>query len=218
MSADNVNAQTASQRPSVKLTIEQVAARLFAEQGYGATGVQQIVDAARVNKAMLYYYFRSKDNLYDALIREGLALLDSATRVAEAGQGPLAPRLRRFLCTYLTLASENADLAQIIYREVLRVGEGGQTPAVEEFRACVRRLAAVLDACAHELQPSTNTALAAYSLFGMANMFIQRYVVTREALDVAPLVDHILELFLHGTGAKTTPQERMHHNTDEQTK
>lgn len=45
---------------------------LFAEQGYGQTSVQQIVDAAGVTKGALYHYFKSKDDLlfgiYDRLL------------------------------------------------------------------------------------------------------------------------------------------------------
>jgi AcrR family transcriptional regulator len=185
----------------VKGAIEQAAARLFAQQGFGATGVQQIVDEAGVNKAMLYYYFRGKEPLYDALIGQGLNLLNSAVCVVEEEQGgPLSQRLQRFLATYLHLVSENPDLAQIIYREVLRVSDNEHPVAVNQFRECVCRLSVVLENCAQELGAHTDFTLAAYSLFGMANMFIQRYVVTREALDVAPLVDHIVSLFLHGAG------------------
>jgi AcrR family transcriptional regulator len=194
---------TQAGRPSVKAAIEQAAARLFAEQGFGATGVQQIVDLAGVNKAMLYYYFRGKEPLYDALIGQGLALLQSAVCVAEQDLNlPVDKRLKRFLATYLSLVAGNPDLAQIIYREALRVGEHERPAAVVQFRECVRRLAAVLESCAGELDTDTDFTLAAYSLFGMANMFIQRYVVTREALDVAPLVEHIADLFLYGAGAK----------------
>ena len=141
-------------RAGVKDALETAAAQLFARQGFGATGVQQIVDQAGVNKAMLYYYFRGKDSLYDALIAQGLELLCSAVSVAEQERDePLRARLERFLATYLDLVSRNPDLAQIIYREVLRVSENEHFVAVQQFRDCVRRLAVVLESCAHELRP-----------------------------------------------------------------
>ena len=43
--------------------IARVAARLFAADGYDATSVRNIVEAAAVTKPTLYYYFSSKEAL-----------------------------------------------------------------------------------------------------------------------------------------------------------
>ena len=48
--------------------IARTAARLFAERGYDATSVREIVEAAGVAKPTLYYYFRSKEGLAQALL------------------------------------------------------------------------------------------------------------------------------------------------------
>lgn len=57
---------TAAER---RARIEQAAARLFAEQGYAATTVEDIVRAAGVTKPMLYRHFESKRDLHMALLR-----------------------------------------------------------------------------------------------------------------------------------------------------
>ena len=43
---------------------EEAAAQLFAEQGYAATTVDQIVESATVSKPALYRHFESKKDLY----------------------------------------------------------------------------------------------------------------------------------------------------------
>ncbi len=48
--------------------IARTAARLFAERGYDATSVREIVEAAGVAKPTMYYYFRSKEGLAQALL------------------------------------------------------------------------------------------------------------------------------------------------------
>ncbi len=48
--------------------IARVAARLFAERGYDATSVREIVEAAGVTKPTLYYHFGSKEGLAQALL------------------------------------------------------------------------------------------------------------------------------------------------------
>jgi AcrR family transcriptional regulator len=186
----------------VRSGLLRAATALFAEQGFGATGVQQIVDVAGVNKAMLYYYFNSKDNLYDILIRTGVELFESAVYVAERGDGGVRARLERFLTAYLSMVAENPDLARIMYREALRVGDTSRPEVADHVRDSVARLAAVFVAAQQsgDMRPGLDASLSAYSLYGIANMFISRFVVTRQALDVAPLVDHILDLFFNGAG------------------
>jgi len=49
--------------------IARAAARLFAEQGYDATSVREIVEAAGVTKPTLYYHFGSKQGLGEAPLR-----------------------------------------------------------------------------------------------------------------------------------------------------
>lgn len=61
----------------VKDRLLAVALELFAEHGYDGVAVDQIVDAAGVNKRMVYHYFGSKEGLYSAVLAqafEGLRL------------------------------------------------------------------------------------------------------------------------------------------------
>ena len=54
----------------------------FAEQGMAGARMDAIAAAAGVNKALLYYYFRSKDELYAAVLDEFFQRLDA--RIARA--------------------------------------------------------------------------------------------------------------------------------------
>ncbi|NLM83397.1 MAG: helix-turn-helix transcriptional regulator, partial [Clostridiales bacterium] len=44
------------------------AVRLFSRKGYDATRVSDIAGAAKVNKALIYYYFKSKEDILDFMI------------------------------------------------------------------------------------------------------------------------------------------------------
>jgi AcrR family transcriptional regulator len=48
---------------SVREKIVQTATRLFIDQGYNLTGINQIIEEAEIAKASLYYHFQSKEDL-----------------------------------------------------------------------------------------------------------------------------------------------------------
>lgn len=60
-----------------------IAARLFAEKGYEATSVDEIIDAANLSKGAFYHHFPAKEALLEAM----------AARAAEAALARLAPIL-----------------------------------------------------------------------------------------------------------------------------
>src|SRR3954452_12701243 len=61
-------ASTKGEMNAAARDIARVAARLFATQGYEATSVRMIVEAAGVTKPTLYYHFGSKEGLAQALL------------------------------------------------------------------------------------------------------------------------------------------------------
>jgi AcrR family transcriptional regulator len=55
---------------STRERIKAAAAGVFIEKGLDGARMQAIADRAGANKAMIYYYFRSKEALFEAVIRE----------------------------------------------------------------------------------------------------------------------------------------------------
>jgi AcrR family transcriptional regulator len=74
---------------AVQSRLLDAAVSLFAEKGFDATSVQEIVERAAVTKGAMYHYFKSKDDLlyeiYHGLISRQLADLD---RIVAAGLSP----------------------------------------------------------------------------------------------------------------------------------
>lgn len=71
--------------------ISQAAFRLFGRKGYTCTSVQDIANAAEVKKSIVYYYFRSKEGLYQALLSESSAHLETFLAQALTGVGLCHP-------------------------------------------------------------------------------------------------------------------------------
>jgi len=56
------------QEPNARQRLLETATELFAEKGYAGTSVREIVDRAGVSKPVLYYYFKSKEGLFYAIL------------------------------------------------------------------------------------------------------------------------------------------------------
>jgi AcrR family transcriptional regulator len=93
------------------------AVALFAEQGFDATTVQQVVDRAQVTKGALYHYFDSKDDLlyelYHALIGVQNADLDE---IVARGLDP-ATTVREILVNVVASTVARLDHTAVFYRE-----------------------------------------------------------------------------------------------------
>jgi AcrR family transcriptional regulator len=93
------------------------AVELFAEQGFDATTVQQVVDRAEVTKGALYHYFDAKDDLlyaiYHSLIGTQNAALDE---IAALGLGA-GETVRAVLVNVVRTTVERLSEAKVFFRE-----------------------------------------------------------------------------------------------------
>jgi AcrR family transcriptional regulator len=95
--------------------IARVAARLFAADGYDATSVRNIVEAAEVTKPTLYYYFESKEALAQTLLTAAIEKLASGLREILAGPGSATDKLVAVMDEHFRLCRDDADLARFAY-------------------------------------------------------------------------------------------------------
>lgn len=116
------------------------AAKEFAARGYDGTSVDRIARAARLNKAMIYYHFKSKAGLYRTLVRNIFeAVLESAIEVADTDATP-PEKLRGFVRSVAENASRQPYFPSIWLREF----SGGATHIdVETLRVAARVVAAL---------------------------------------------------------------------------
>jgi AcrR family transcriptional regulator len=95
-------------RGSARDSIVAAATDLFARQGYEATSVQQIVEAAEVTKGALYHWFGSKSELLNSIYRELLAEQTQRLREIAGGDGPVEERLRAAALDVVEHTAEHA--------------------------------------------------------------------------------------------------------------
>lgn len=89
------------------------ATKLFAEQGYHPTSVQDIVDALGVGKGVFYWYFPSKDELLKEILRASLFDLRTTQEKAIGDADSPLERLERGIRASIGWYSENQDLLRV---------------------------------------------------------------------------------------------------------
>jgi AcrR family transcriptional regulator len=99
-----------------RVLIEDQAARLFADQGYAATRLEEIAAAANVTKPVLYRHFDSKQALYLALL---LKHAEQLPRFVDpvVGEEPLVARLPAILDRWFAYVAEHPYAWQMIFRD-----------------------------------------------------------------------------------------------------
>jgi TetR/AcrR family transcriptional regulator len=98
------------------------AALEFSARGFAGARVDRIARRAKVNKAMLYYHFKSKDRLYKTLLRQMFTRAAERLQAIAAADAPPAEKLDRAIAAIAAFIEEHAFFPAIMLREV---AEGG---------------------------------------------------------------------------------------------
>ena len=123
----------------------QAAIRLFAQRGFHAVSVDEIVGQARVNKRMVYHYFGSKDALFRAVLAEVYRRIEEIEFDAvERGRSP-REKLARLLESYFEFLDAEPEFTRLLQWENLEQGRHlagakqrlTKNPFLARFRAIV---------------------------------------------------------------------------------
>lgn len=116
MSVRTDNAET----PSTEERILEAAVREFMAKGYAGARTAAIAEAAGVTHAMLHYYFRTKDKLFDRIIESKIVTLRDIM-LASLGDPsvPLFDKIRTAIEKHQDFIAANPDLPRFMINEVL---------------------------------------------------------------------------------------------------
>jgi TetR/AcrR family transcriptional regulator len=109
-----------SKRDAVATKAAIVAAALeeFAQLGLAGARIDEIARAARVNKALLYYYFESKEHLYEGVIEQMFVTMTGALRGALGTTDGPREKLLAFLDANFKVLAAQPAYARLLEQEV----------------------------------------------------------------------------------------------------
>lgn len=103
---------------ATKAAIVHAALAEFAELGLAGARIDEIARAAGVNKALLYYYFESKEHLYEGVIEEMFLAMTGALRGALGTNDEPREKLLAFLDANFEVLARQPAYARLLEQEV----------------------------------------------------------------------------------------------------
>lgn len=145
------------------------AARLFAERGYPVASVAELAQVVGVSKALLYHYYRDKEQvLFDIVDRYLDGLIALVTEV-EALDLPADARLRTLIERFMRVYEHSAAYHRVLVQDVKYLSTPHRNRARARQRRVVEAFAATIAAVAPELATGDLLKPVTMVLFGMMN-------------------------------------------------
>jgi len=98
--------------------IIEAARQVFAERGYAGSRMQEIADAAGVNKGLLTYYDWSKQKLFEAVFADALEQFFGHLNAIIEADMPLIERLEKMIDKYVDMLLANPSLPGFVLSEI----------------------------------------------------------------------------------------------------
>jgi TetR/AcrR family transcriptional regulator len=130
-----------------RAAILHAAIREFAREGVAGARTDAIAKAAKVNKALLYYYFRDKDALYAAALEQVFRERDAVLMPILKQSTPPGEKLLRYVGAFFDFLASHPEYRDMVQREMfmlprrahaLRIVKLHMKPLFEELLKLLR--------------------------------------------------------------------------------
>jgi TetR/AcrR family fatty acid metabolism transcriptional regulator len=177
------------------------AVRVFARKGYHASRVGDIAEEAGVAHGLLYHYFKSKDQVLEAVFHENWSLLVARIESVEETEEPAADQLRHISAIVLRTWLHLPDVVRVVIQEFGRSPElaeriGELTLPIDALERVIRR--GIENG---EFRQDIDPTFAATVVYGSIDELLTGWVLGRlpsEEADVAKAEQTLIELILVG--------------------
>lgn len=185
----------------LKTRILQEATKLFAERGYNAASVREVVEAAGCTKPALYYYFEGKDALFVEAIRQATTEMTELIEGTMASQGTTREQLISGIDSFMGYLDLNQKTMRLLMRAELQPDDGQPPFDFDSVRARhTQMITTMLQSGVNrgEIRADVDLDDAALALAGMVDQRLQLWLI-----GITPPPDvgrRIVRIFFDGVG------------------
>jgi AcrR family transcriptional regulator len=105
---------------TTEIKIVDAASKIFVLKGFDGARMQEIADEAGINKALLHYYFRTKDNLFEKVFEKIFGEVFSVIRKTVNSADDFEDFLEAFVFNYIDTLLSKPYLPQFVLHELNR--------------------------------------------------------------------------------------------------
>jgi AcrR family transcriptional regulator len=98
--------------------IFEAARRVFTRKGYAAARMDEIAKEAGINRALLHYYFRSKERMFEKIFIERISQFFGGLVAILNSEAPLTEKIRRIIDHDISTFQEHPELPLFIMQEL----------------------------------------------------------------------------------------------------
>ncbi len=120
------------------------AENVFQRKGMDGARMQEIANEAGINKAMLHYYYRSKQLLFEAVFKKAFSLLAPELNKILNDDSSIENKIKNFTQNYISFIIKHPYLPFFIIQElnrnpdfILKMKDGKGFPNIEKFKGQV---------------------------------------------------------------------------------
>lgn len=196
------HAPDSAKNAEVRTRILKAAETRFLQEGFEDVKIVDVAQKAGVAKGLVFYYFNTKQDLFDAVLDQYYTAQMAALMPTISSQGMLGPRFHSGLDAYLDFVEKNPGYARLIQREVCS-SPRSLTKIVQYMRPLFMWGSALLGDTLEKGGPLSARQFF-MSLFGMVINYYTYAPVLQELWGEDPL----------GTGALAERREHLHFMVD----
>jgi len=180
--------------------ILQAAKRLFAEQGFRETNLNDVAELLGIRRQAFYYYFSSKEDILIELVTRAGRAVDSAQELLDSSLEPL-DKLRELIKVHVRETLSDADIFRIQLDEVPKLQSARGEALRKEQEAYMQRVADVIAAGQQDgsVMQMPSSALARL-IIGMSTEVV-RWFDAGAGLSIEEMADYVAQVAINGVRA-----------------
>jgi AcrR family transcriptional regulator len=155
---------------STAARILRAAEELLGERGYDGVSMRDVAERAGITKALIFYHFRSKDDLFGTVLDRYYEAHTQALQTSLDIEGTPRERIRRMLEAYLTFIYQNRLYPRLVQQEIAR-GAQNLDKIQKNFHALFEAVAKHL----HGVVPAEGPLSAKHFFLSFASMVINYF-------------------------------------------
>jgi len=189
-----------------RAAIRDAAARQFADKGYAAASIADIARACGVSKALMYHYYRDKEDLLADIAESYIERLQEIIDQVRAEALPPAAHLRRLIELFMAEYEHSAARHRVLVQDVKYLQRVHRSRVLAKERKVVLGYADVVKQLAPQSDRDDLIKPLTMILFGMINWTFT-WFKERGPLSYADMAPIVADLFLGGVARVRAPAQ-----------